>query len=506
MHRCWEVAELVQLIFEALDPYAVGVYRAEGIGQLKASTLFRLAQTCRQLCEPALDVLWRTNEGLILLLKCLPTNTWAIRDGYFEIVSPIQSKDWERFLLYSRRVTTFSACDRDIVVGSSALESMISLPPGTLLPNVQGLSCKSSSVLFPYLTLLVGPRVTQLATFLDGPAFRISALQSIARYFKSLEYVHLNTPVTHREMVRPYVPGFFMQIVPPRRLEIQGLNQAAYRHLAMLPTIRSLELLDLVELPFPSPCSFSDITFPVLDELKIQAASPLFATNFLSVFDKAPFTLLSIAASKNSTVSNSLSLLFAVCAACIPATLVKLHIYLCEDNETVLSNCQAYAMTFDMIRPLTVYSNLRRVSLVCPLGFELDNKSVETLGQAWPQLECLCIVGDFSAVLVPSSYPTLAAVLSLARHCPLLQDLCLAVDARVVPEAADSATSYSTALINWEPVESPMDCPDSVAEVLGKVFPELSIEYKSETWAKVDTLLTNYRETKTSRVSRGSDW
>ncbi|KAJ7279977.1 hypothetical protein C8J57DRAFT_1301261 [Mycena rebaudengoi] len=71
MHRCWDVAELTQAIFQELEP----VHREPSTGRriTKEETWYRLALTCRKFCDPALDLLWEDQYDFIDLLKCLPS-------------------------------------------------------------------------------------------------------------------------------------------------------------------------------------------------------------------------------------------------------------------------------------------------------------------------------------------------------------------------------------------------------------------------------------------------
>jgi hypothetical protein len=61
MHRCWYVPELLDMILGHL----VGSESGE-------MTLSRLAVTCQRFQNPALNLLWREQQSLLPLLKCLP--------------------------------------------------------------------------------------------------------------------------------------------------------------------------------------------------------------------------------------------------------------------------------------------------------------------------------------------------------------------------------------------------------------------------------------------------
>lgn len=61
MHRTLHILEIIVDVFSLLDKKSLSV----------------LARTCRSFHEPALDLLWREQESLLPLLKCLPQNQWV---------------------------------------------------------------------------------------------------------------------------------------------------------------------------------------------------------------------------------------------------------------------------------------------------------------------------------------------------------------------------------------------------------------------------------------------
>ena len=109
MHACWRIPELSKLIVEALVPGYKEITDFDCIHVSDPSTptpqlrtLWAVAQTCRTLCEPALDVMWYFQFGMYRLLRyCTPQDLWEehnvttidptallpIEDRYVELVS-----------------------------------------------------------------------------------------------------------------------------------------------------------------------------------------------------------------------------------------------------------------------------------------------------------------------------------------------------------------------------------------------------------------------------------
>lgn len=66
----------LQDVFERDGPYNADAWLKTGRVSLCA-----LAQTCRALQEPALDVLWYHKVGLHHLIQCMPEDAWEVFGG-----------------------------------------------------------------------------------------------------------------------------------------------------------------------------------------------------------------------------------------------------------------------------------------------------------------------------------------------------------------------------------------------------------------------------------------
>ena len=71
MHQCWLIAEFAIRIVDCVATDDKG----------GRSALHALATTCRALQEPALDFLWYKQNTLSHLIRCLPEDLWAVKDG-----------------------------------------------------------------------------------------------------------------------------------------------------------------------------------------------------------------------------------------------------------------------------------------------------------------------------------------------------------------------------------------------------------------------------------------
>ena len=71
MHTCLNVDEILRLL------------ACELIGSEANATAVSFACCCKSFQEPALDVLWKTQDRLTPLLKCFPQDVWEEKNGDF---------------------------------------------------------------------------------------------------------------------------------------------------------------------------------------------------------------------------------------------------------------------------------------------------------------------------------------------------------------------------------------------------------------------------------------
>ncbi|KAG6862181.1 hypothetical protein C0995_004263 [Termitomyces sp. Mi166 len=142
--------------------------------------LSRLARTCRTLCEPALNILWRDLDSLVPILWQFPGHLLkkARKPGMGFAKTPTE-EDWEPVLKYSKRVRQISYNEHANNVAPSIFAVLEeSHPRSQIFPHLIELNWKvetsaglarSSMFLSPQLravSLEVGTRFPQLDTFL----------------------------------------------------------------------------------------------------------------------------------------------------------------------------------------------------------------------------------------------------------------------------------------------------------------------------------------------------
>lgn len=72
MHRCLDIPELLNLIASCMITKGPR-------GERQRQDLVSLAVTCRGLTDTVLNVLWKNQSSLTVLLKCFPNDLWTMR-------------------------------------------------------------------------------------------------------------------------------------------------------------------------------------------------------------------------------------------------------------------------------------------------------------------------------------------------------------------------------------------------------------------------------------------
>ncbi|KAK7007830.1 hypothetical protein R3P38DRAFT_3211476 [Favolaschia claudopus] len=497
MHPCWNVPEITRMIFESVDDDDEAPWHVQANGNY-----YRLAVTCRQFSDPALDLLWReaSENGILRVLEFLPIGSWDTdEEDNLEIVLPLEARDWNRVSYYTRRIRNLcidADQDRDPFT-PSVVEAMITLPPGTFLPNVQTLYCTSLSKLFTYLPMLLGPCLSALRMSLGGPISRLSVLGSIASRFQSLKVVYLyhvdESPIGAR-----HVSAFIAQLTRLSSLFISTLEERGFRYIAYLETLESLTIQSLVERPFPDPRALlnpqSRTLFPRLRTLDLGVSDLGAATNFLAVLKDTPLKALAILSRSSKTAPYSTALFRALYAGCDSQQLTSLTITV-SSSDSLASASSDDALKADLLRPLLALRQIQILELTFPSGVIFENdRLVDDMAHAWPNLKVLMFEGD--SLVGATRYPTLMALLSLSRHCPRLYRLSLSVNATEIrmDHASRAPRVVQVMLKSWDVSYSPLDSPPKVARLLSSVFPRLSIVPSPESgfakkWHDVSRLL-----------------
>ncbi|KAJ7929603.1 hypothetical protein B0H13DRAFT_1964083 [Mycena leptocephala] len=466
MHRALELLEIVETICDQVggQPILSG-------GRKDLATL---ARTCTSFLNPALNVLWRDQQTICNLLRCMPDDLWDIAeygtvyqfDHHIDISLRriITSTDWERPLFYLNRVRTLRV--EASFESSDFFEALsLSLPGDYLFPNLQELTWSPESYdglgsAFHHVRLFLAPYIHTLS--LDGieTITDISILSHLARRHPSLKHVIIpyNFPSTIDppspwDKATPLISSFVKDLPCLVSLDVPSLDDVALAHLAQLPSLNTLTIGSHhpVASSFQPPAE--SIPFPALTRLTLPTMVAAISL----------ITRLSGCSLEKFTIP---------CNKIWPTTDVARQFY-----STLATHCShsywqpatlnadqphIYSIDGGVIEPLFSFSNLVSVSLSHPLGFDFDDTTILRLARTWPHIKYLTLKGR------PRHMPsrvTLEGLCAFAKHCPNLETLEMTFDATV--KVAATLSVLSVAL-------SPIRKPRRVAKFLSAIFPRLT--------------------------------
>jgi hypothetical protein len=203
------------------------------------------------------------------------------------------------------------------------------------------------------------------------------------------------------------------------------------------------------------------------------------------------------------------------------------HWQLCFDTLSVYSlhtlqvivNVSVHTFTeaadFATFRPLLAVRSLKTL-LIWQLRHTLGDDDLERMALAWPQLESF---GLLDCTLISATTPcdriTLYGIATLLKHCPMLSNLHVTIDARTTNPRfiTDHAGVRNETITSIDVGSSPIGDPTEVARILHSILPNLMkirMRYKNlhphaqeylSRWTTVLQVLETLR--RESRVSAG---
>ena len=99
-----------------------------------------------------------------------------------------------------------------------------------------------------------------------------------------------------------------------------------------------------------------------------------------------------------------------------------------QSDGIALASAPPYYITFDRLHPLTVFINIKSITLDIPCGVDLNERELLCLASSWPHLETFEVGEDYD--WAPSNALTPGGFLKLLERCKSLQVLYFTFDAR----------------------------------------------------------------------------
>lgn len=256
-------------------------------------------------------------------------------------------------------------------------------------------------------------------------------------------------------------------------LHVPEIDSTAMEHLAEVPCLKGLHFSYQGPLEEPRQLELS-VRFPALIRLGVPLVTV--ATTLLKFFWQTPLETLVMNGTDRIPMTKIAAREFysTLAAHCVYTSLLEIwnsgQTFLVEPTpEQILT----YSVGGDILQPLFSFSNLHKVELRHPVGFDIDNATILDMARSWPRLKIRKLVASTTRHM--PSRVTLEGLYAFAEHCPQLNDLTLTFDATLAPHTPPSdQPRHSQLCLKCLNVEgSPVGDPGPVAEFLFSISPHL---------------------------------
>ncbi|KAJ7610730.1 hypothetical protein DFH06DRAFT_1308607 [Mycena polygramma] len=434
MHRCLDIREILEAICINLDPALIGD---------SGRALARLARTSTPMSDPALNILWKTQQELVNFFELFPDDLFTPSPRrwdharFWRLARPIMATDLERPLLYASRV-------RVLAIGYYNADRFLEI----LLPLS---SCWPGGFLFPNLRRLEwiparGPTFVPIRIFCPP----------------GLTWIRLSFHVVNATSA--FICG--LQNVETLHTDLPTID--ALRHIAQLPSLTALEITGLPSSLWGS----TPLSPPIFGHLRRLVLGPLeieLARDFISSLVISPLVSLHITLNKCITAAQT-SLLFDTLRVTCSQFLCSFTLQNTAAHFPAAGR-ENYRINSHSLGILSCLGGLTTLSIMSPVGFDLDDAAIDTLAAAWPLLEDLTLE---TTIMSAPIYLTFRALRSLALHCPFLNSLDIEFDAASSPPSSAEERVVQDTLEILRVGSSPISKPGRVARYLSRLFPNLS--------------------------------
>ncbi|KAF7326290.1 hypothetical protein MKEN_00482200 [Mycena kentingensis (nom. inval.)] len=467
-----------------------------------ARTLFALALTCRAFESIALDALWFQQDQLNNLVRLIPSEA-------AQSLQPLPYEDTRILLQYSRRIRRLSVPNlgrvgmlthtTDPIVGGQCrrLAAYAQTALVEVFPNLRELSIDAIGMAdqSDVLRLLFVPGLIRIdissGSFGDShrtsPCLEILRKSECAAKLAELRIDPAGYRWTDcsREILR-----LLPSLRNIRELDVL-LDYATLHYLQRLPTLHTLHTWMPVsgkhEASPPLRRGGNLFDFQGLRGLVVRCSNSRVDefVDFADSLHVPALEFLKIALRDSITAPLLLNLVSAIAQRSKASGLEHLcltNFYNCYEEDTAPREIVSLA---SLTTALFAFTALKDLILQLPFFLEYDDRLLEEIASAWPNLERLILGYAFSLVdegldhaLGPAPKATLRGLYSLARRCPRLRELALSFDPAASDLTGDLALASLTdsSLRTIDVCHSPITKDNTlrVAWFLAKTFPNLT--------------------------------
>ncbi|KAK6971749.1 hypothetical protein R3P38DRAFT_3297837 [Favolaschia claudopus] len=444
MHPCLAIPEILELVVQSvgLERYTV-VLRRDHERWTVDRALAALARTCKHFHEFAQNELWKDQDGILNLIRCMPKDLWEFEyDLWGHRTSlkwnrEVRPTDWDRVSKNAARVQSLTIKDSRYPNLTTAYEMLShGVPGGWFLPNLQHLCWNDYPGDLACINLFLGPRLTSIEFRKIHDDCCPTALETLAQTHPQLESVTVEGVTTRaKDEDRMRLRDFIRQLPHLQNLKVHYIDPDTFHRLGAESGLYGLTTSPLTFRDFVGHADTDGTMFPDLQRLYIDSRECKFTheepemeqlLHFLRVCNSPPLRFVSFPFMRNWNW-NQLEEFYTLLARHRTArnTLEDLLVSFYGEKSQKWN-----PHPNDIFRPLLHCNNLVVLHIGVPAGYDLDDKTIADMASAWPRLRTL----SFDSYSNYEPKCTLMALYHIARNCQQLDWLALTFNASDVPD------------------------------------------------------------------------
>ncbi|KAG8956140.1 hypothetical protein FRC03_010906 [Tulasnella sp. 419] len=490
MHKALSIDEIIRKICTQVLLDSIGKPR----NQSARPSLLSLAVPCKAFKEAALDALWEVNTNpKSIFYPFVAWGNFLEESRELRLVRHVTHTDWIRYAPYAARVVDVLWFPNSKISVEACLSLLSSYPKTSLFKRIRRLSLSGSTLTeYPAASLFSSPSLLALelhpkytSAYTAMPSLLIN-MGSGSTNMKQLKVV-LREPTALNQDIAHGLASSLESLPNLQDFNLEASSSSLSHLVAALPHLSCLRKLHLASNsseamgldPFNWAASINDSVclFPMLTDLSMISRN---TEVDLHTFDRLA----------QLCPLNSVSLKFA--GQCGPGELVSIfqsiHDNVWGDVRSLTIELQTGdtpgSVAPDQLQALfhQAFASLKLLHLDGYLLFDVNDSSLELLGESCPLLESLHFRTYSSRASRASPKATLAGLIHLARKLLNLMELTLPVNVTDLDAVRDAPT-HDSKLIWWDPSYSTVSDPFEATAILLYHFPKLqSVEMRRELW------------------------
>ncbi|OBZ70567.1 hypothetical protein A0H81_09446 [Grifola frondosa] len=440
-------------------------------------TLAACARVCKTFSDPALSILWRRIDSLLVLLKLLEPTLRRVGGKQNEpycLHGELLPTQFSRFQKHASYIRTTDLADTSNLIDPTVFMYLAHLNHGRpILPALQQFSWFQSIPVTAQLTSIVPKSLRDLYLHLGHRNGGMSDKAFTTQIIALLRLLTLELPFLETLAVfGDCHPSYIFPIAGFHQLCSLVLERWRYPLTFHQPKglsglERSSDLIEATKLITTTGAALATISTPArfqtLEELEVltdlEEGTVLFAIMSAPMLRSLDLTFRSCVESKKFR-----RFLDFVCPKLTSCSHITLDVRLSHDAESQLL---MYILT-----PLLMLKDLQSIAVHVPSfppDLSLSDQDISHLAMAWPRAKAITL--DYHC----SSPPPLSSLIHFAQHCPDLKSLSLSrMDFSLAANSQQSYPMLSHGLIRlniyqYRPITEPL----AAAQFLDRIFPNL---------------------------------